>query len=207
MRLGKCILLGFGVVVGILAMLLGIILLPRILEGQGKCFETNNISDYGKITGNYDNDTPQRFIQSFFPKEIEAGFSNVTYHYKAKKLDSYAYEAYLEFEITDKEAFDTFIAETVEMDDCTAFVSDPSYCEYVIEDELLIFWDRDGKINPPIQYAKIGKVLFSEETHTIIFFAMGVYDGGGTSTDELNYFFNRFDIDPVEYAIALDASK
>jgi hypothetical protein len=50
-----------------------------------------------------------------------------------------------------------------------------------------------------IHYAEIGKVLFSEEEQRVIFFALGDYDGGGTDTAELGYFFTRFDIDEKEY--------
>ena len=33
-------------------------------------YETNNVADYGVITGNYDNKTPKEFIFSFFPAQI-----------------------------------------------------------------------------------------------------------------------------------------
>ena len=59
---------------------------------------------------------------------------------------------------------------------------------------------KEDKSKPPvIDNAKIGAVLFSDAEQRIIFFALGAYDGGGTSTDELNYFFDRFGINPWAY--------
>ena len=76
-------------------------------------FETNDIADYGIIKGNYDNERPKEFVFSFFPKTIEDYFSDVSYHYKAKKGDTYAYEVYLEFVIQDPQTYNAFIADVI----------------------------------------------------------------------------------------------
>lgn len=53
---------------------------------NAKVFVTDDINDYGKYIGNYDNDTPSDFINSFFPASISNSFTDVKYHYKAKNL-------------------------------------------------------------------------------------------------------------------------
>lgn len=169
-------------------------------------FYTTNISDYGKYVGNYDNDFPEEFINSFFPEKIEENFSNVKYSYKAQKGDSYAFEAYLEFKIENESEFQAFIDEHVGKN-VSDFSYDTNFKEYVIADELgLIVLDQktsnaDGFYH--IQCAKIGKILYSEKTQQIICIALGVYDGGMVTTDFLCNYFDRFDIEPYHYPTAI----
>lgn len=177
-------------------------------------YETNDIADYGVIEGNYDNERPKKFVSSFFPKIIEESFSDVIYHYKAKKGDTYAYEMYLEFAIQDTQTYEAFIDDVVGDNASEPFSFASDYQIYYVSNYLYlspaISISRDDKTKPPvvkedkskapfIENARIGAVLFSDAEQRIIFFALGVYDGGGTYTDELNYFFNRFDINPWEY--------
>lgn len=84
-----------------------------ILHRPAPVYETNDIADYGVIIGNYDNENPQEFVFSFFPERIEEYFSNVNYHYKAKKLDTFAYEIYLDFVIEDTQLYNTFISNVI----------------------------------------------------------------------------------------------
>ncbi len=177
-------------------------------------YETNDTTDYGVIKGNYDNERPKEFIFSFFPKTIEEYFSDVSYHYKAKKSDTYAYEMYVEFAIQDTQTYNAFIADVIGDNASELFYFDSSYQIYYVSNYLdlspasRISHDdkskqpvvKEDKSKPPvIENAKIGAVLFSDTEQRIIFFALGVYDGGGTSTDELNYFLNRFGVNPWEY--------
>ena len=128
-------------------------------------FYTTNISDYGKYVGNYDNDFPEEFINSFFPEKIEENFSNVKYSYKAQKGDSYAFEAYLEFKIENESEFQAFIDEHVGKN-VSDFSYDTNFKEYVIADELglVVLDQKTSKVDVfyHIQCAKIGKILYSE---------------------------------------------
>ena len=164
---------------------------------------TTDLDDYGKYTGNYDNDFPNEFITSFFPEKIEDNFSNVKYSYRARKGDTYAFEAYLEFQIDDPSEFQSFV-ENYAGGYSPDFHYDPSFKEYTIADIFeptsLSNESNSNETNCSIRYAKIGKILYSEETHTIIFVAIGVYDGGVVNTDFLCEYFNRFGIDPREYS-------
>lgn len=161
---------------------------------------TTDFNEYGNYIGNYNNEIPQEFINSFFPDAIEDNYTNVRYEYRAQKNDTYAYEAYLEFEITDSTEFQAFITKHIG-NNASDFPFDPSFKEYVISDKMGIrkYPDDSGLPGYSIQEAKIGKILYSEETQRIIFVAIGVYDGGFVSTDFLCNYFNRFHIDPAQH--------
>ena len=169
-----------------------------MLHRPAPIYETNDIADYGVVKGNYDNKRPEKFVSSFFPEKIEEYFSDVTYHYKAKKGDTLAFEMYLEFVIQDTEEFNNFIANTVGDDICESFYYDPSYQVYYLSNYYHL-GNHDEDRPPTIGYASVGLVLFSEEKQQIIFFAHGMYDGDGATVDEFNYFFNKFAIDPLEF--------
>lgn len=176
-----------------------------------RIYETTIIEDYGRYIGNYDNDTPHSFITSFFPAEIDDSFSDVEYSYKAKKLDSYSYEAYLEFSIPDSELFYAYAEDLIETHGNPAiFAYDNTFEEfnisnvYGIASNAEVTGNSAEKVTENSTYrileAQIGKILISRASQRIIYVAIGLYDGGGTNTSELCYFFNKFDIDPCEYA-------
>ncbi len=176
-----------------ICMLLCMLLLIRD-AAYPRQFYTTNISDYGMYVGNYDNDFPEEFISSFFPEEIEENFFNVKYSYKAQKGDSYAFEAYLEFQIVNKEEFQSYISDKIG-NSAVNFKYDSDFKEYVLSDDFQLN-DEGSK---SIRGAKIGKILYSEKDQRIIYVAIGVYDGGMVTTDFLCKYFDRFAIDPIKY--------
>lgn len=163
-------------------------------------YETTDIAEYGKITGNRDNETPKEFVDSFFPQKIEDYFSDVTYHYTATKNDSHAYECYLEFAIEDPEIFSSFIEANIDKDKTTVFRYDESFREYSITNQFsLELRTQKEDDSYAILYAVVGKILYSEQDQRVVFWALGMWDGGGTTTKQLGTFFSRFDIDVVDY--------
>lgn len=171
-----------------------------------KYTETTDIADYGTYTGTYADSFTQAYIDSFFPEQISTSFTSVKYSYKAKEFDTYAFEAYLEFTIEDVTEFNNFIQSIASADEWKPFPFDEGFMEYNIENVLDISV-RDPEEFPyhPIECAKIRKILCSTETQTVIYVAIGVYDGGGVGTDYLCVFFERFGIDPVEYEQTADS--
>lgn len=172
--------------------------------------ETTNIEDYGNYSGTGFDSFTRQYISSFFPEAIDASFSNVGYSYKAENLDTYGFEAYLEFTIEDKQQFNEYVAALAGMGEWAEFPFDPGFMECRIEDVLWLddeVEDQESIYHHQIMRAKIRKILYSPETQTIIYVALGVYDGGGVGTNYLNTFFNRFDLDPLEYAHSTDQSK
>ena len=172
-------------------LMFGILIRDAVFPRQ---YITTDINDYGKYVGNYDNDFAQEFIPSFFPKEIDDTFADVKYSYRAQKGDSYAFEAYLEFKIEDVEKFKAYIGDEI-CGKSVEFKYDSDFKEYIVSDEF----QPTGSERNGIRYAKIGKILYSEANQRIIYVAMGVYDGGGVTTDFLCEYFNRFNINPATY--------
>lgn len=161
--------------------------------------QTNQIADYSNITGNYNNEAPKEFIFRFFPETIEDSFSDVTYHYFARKFDAYGYEVYLEFTIEDPQEFWEFLADHVPADETRPFSYDEAFTEYTISN---ILWSSPWEAYPgdrSIESAEIGRILVCEEEQRFIFSAIGVHDGGATRASDLSYFTNRFGIDWVDY--------
>ena len=187
------------------ALVIGLVLIVFIWSVVPRQYVTTDLADYGNYVGNYDNQSVQKFITSFFPKEIQENFFNVTYSYRAQKNDAYAFEAYLEFTIENVREYEEFIEQNTSGLENKEFYYDESYTEYVISDEFYPTNDTEENNNPQenadihIQSAKIGKILCSKEDQRIIYIALGVYDGGISTTDFLSVYFNRFHINPREY--------
>ena len=192
----------------VVVLVLVLSLFHYFLNRPAPVYETNDVADYGIVKGNYDNECPQRYISSFFPEKIEEYFSDVTYHYKAKKLDTYAFEMYLDFEIQDTDKYASFISNishVIGNEISETFFFDSAYQAYYISNYVTIYESIDENRPPYIDNALIGLVLFSEEEQRVIFFALGTYDGGGTDSKELGFFFERFEIDPLEYQEQADS--
>ncbi len=186
------VLLVLGVTIGIFA---------HVLFGV---YETNDPRNYLKIVGNYSNEEPQEFVSSFFPAAIEESFSDVEYHYKAIRGDTYAYEAYLEFVIEDKDKYNSLILSIVDKQASNVFPYDSSFCEHTIAHEYEIWKSSSSNKSTNDLYvlerAKVGKILFSDAEQRLIFVAIGMFDGGGARTKELGYFLERFNIEPKDLA-------
>lgn len=169
---------------------------------SGTTYETNDVAQYGKIKGNFVNDEPKNLIFSFFPEEIDDPFTDITYHYKAKKGDAYAYECYLEFVIEDAESFAEFLDRNVDQEKATVFKYDKEYMDYTISNIFSMDEKHQSALGGySIGYAKCGKILYSIEEQRLIYFSLGVYDGGGTDTTELCYLFSKFNIDVTQYQL------
>ena len=194
-KYGKWLIILSFVIILLLAIVLGMIHRTT----RTGVYETTDVAEYKKIAGNEDNATPQAFVNSFFPEKIESSFTNVVYHYTALENASHAYECYLEFTIEDSELFSSFIDKTIQRENTTDFQYDNTFQEYSIRNQFDLSMTRQTSNGTyPIQYAVVGKILFSEQDQRVIFWALGVWDGG-ENTNQLNTFFSRFDIDAYDY--------
>ena len=159
----------------------------------GEIYQTTDIKDYGNFIGTYDKNVKE-YILAYFPDEIQDNFEIIKYSYKAIKGDSISCEAYLEFSIDDEEEFDLYVSQMTNETDTTVFEYDSSFREYVIEDSMHLSPDKTQ-----IDSARIRKVLYSDETNTMIFVYIVVHDGGYTRADSYNEYFSRFGIDRFEH--------
>lgn len=175
-------------------------------------YSTTDISEYGVYIGNVNNTFPDEFINSFFPGNISDSFDDIQYSYRAEDQDTYGFEAYLEFIIEDPYEFEAYISSITEFGEWNTFLFDSSFMECNISNDLSIDtqpiseYTKEDSINVySIDHAKIGKILYSVSEQRVIYIAIGVFDGGAATTGFLCYFFDRFNIDPIEYVQIADS--
>lgn len=182
------------------------------LSGNGY-YETQSLEDYGKYIYTYGvNNYTQEYIERFFPDQIPADFQNVQYRYHSNSVDSYAFEAYLEFTLKDDASFASYVQSITQNKDLVekTFYFDDTYLEFTLIDKDTGFsYDHiqlgdcynheSGETYYQIHYADIAKILVKPSERRVIYIALALHDGGGTDTGFLNTYFNRFGIDPKEY--------
>ena len=187
--IGVCI---FIVILGI-ALIVGAFLFPV----NPRQHVTSDIEHYGHYTGNVDNQYAKEYIEEIFPEKIEEYFTDITYSYRAQNYANYAFEAYLEFTIEDKNTYEDYTNAITDGLVGQPFRYDSSYMEYTLDDELTVY--PNDKEACEIDCAWIRKVLCNPDEHRVIFVALAAWDAWEARTDFFCVYFNRFDIDPTEY--------
>ena len=202
------------VICSIVGLTIGVIAIIFTIQGLGDLFRPmdrysiDSIDEYGIFEGNYDTGAVEEQFFNLFPSKIEENFSDVTYSFRAigwfDPKGHYAYEAYLEFKVENREDFLNLVSKYTYGAEAKEFYYDNTYTEYSFADDLKIFVtgrSEDGKYRPSdvcFDIAKCMKVLVSENEQKIIFWALRVC-GFSISYDFANVFFYRFQIDPFEY--------
>jgi len=206
-KLIKCLQILVVALIGILLLsILGIAAINAIPTD----YETTDIGEYGNYVGVAEK-VQGEFMDRFFPEAILPEFENVQYQFRSRTVDTYGFEAYLEFTFRDADDFEAFIQNNTAGMRKGQFYFNDSYQEYVlvnedtgnIYDSILLsddsYSDEAGTVHYYINYAGIAKILANPSELRVIYIAVAVFDGGGTDTGFLNAFFSRFDIDPKEY--------
>lgn len=159
---------------------------------------TTDINKYGK----YDNCVGESEI-NFFPELNKDIMSNFKYSYNVDCFIDCAHEIYLEFTIEDEAEFTNFIEEnknsiTQSHKDVVTqkFKYDEAYTEVVIEDLIKARHYDDGEL--AISFAYIKKMIYCEETNSIIFVNLYVVDYWKF---ENSTYIERFDINPQELSL------
>ena len=171
--------------------------------------EITDISSYGVYPGTNSPSFTKDYINSIFPEKIDPLFEVMEYSYKAENNDSYGFEAFLKFHITDPDMFLPYVDSLAPPEAWKEFPFSEEYLEYSVENMIDISpYQSQSTSKPnsyPIEYARIRKILYSPTSQTVIFFALGVYDGGGVNTGYFCSFFEHFSIDPIVYEQTSDA--
>ena len=154
---------------------------------------TTDINKYGK----YDNCVSEDET-NFFPALNEDKMSNFKYSYNVDCIIDCAHEIYLEFTIENETEFTNFINENT--NNITRnnqnvvtqkFKYDETYTEVVIEDLINTRQNDEGKL--VIDYAYVKKMLYSEESNSIIFVNLYVIDYWEFKNST---YIQKFDINP-----------
>lgn len=181
------------------AVIFVVILCYLLLRPSPEWFIVTDVESYGVIDGNNDNARAEEAFSAIFPAKIEDSFQDVTYSYKAINIDSCDFEMYLEFSLEDSETFLEYVNKIAPAEEWKPFAYDETYLEYTYSD----WYDADPGLSEEyfrIGCAYIAKVLIHPNEQRVITVALGVLDGGGAKTDYFTCFFDRFNIDPLEYA-------
>ena len=157
--------------------------------------QTTDIKRYGK----YDSCVGEGETD-FFPELNEDIMSNVKYSYSVDCFIDCAHEIYLEFTIEDEAEFTDFINENKNSITTNnpnvvmqKFKYDEAYTELVIEDVINTRYNDEGTL--VIDYAYVRKMIYNEESKSIIFVNLYVIDYWEI---ENSRYIERFDIDPQE---------
>lgn len=166
---------------------------PYMVRGEGKYVKTTDISGY------LDTRLPQ-WVSELLPDQISTSFEDISYYLNAEQNIDRGFSLHLEFTIPDTAAFDTYTENLCPAEEWERASYDREYLEHNFYNVLRLAESEDGNpTNYNIRWAKIGKVLISEEEQRIIFYFLGVTDNTYADTDELGDFFDRFSIDPKDY--------
>ena len=173
-------------------------------------YTTSDPGDYGNYQGVLEQ-YQQEYMGRFFPEAIAPEFADVQYHFSSRTVDTYGFEAYLEFTFSDADAMEAYLSQHTAGMIRGTFYFDEAFQEYVLTnadtgyqyDHITLnptpHTDADGQTYYYIDHADIAKILVHPQQMRVIYVAIAVFDGGGTDTNLLNTFFTRFQIDPKAY--------
>lgn len=173
-------------------------------------YETLELENYGNYIG-VEEKWQREYITRFFPETLLPEFENIQYTFHSRTVDTYGFEAYLEFTFADTATFDDYVEQNTRGMKLGTFYLDNAYQEYVLQndqgtyqyDHLSLsnssFKDESGVTHYYIDFADVAKILVDRSNNRMIYIVIAVFDGGGTDTELLDAFFTRFDIAPLEY--------
>ena len=158
-------------------------------------FAKSSTTDIGKY-GRYDRCVGDHET-CFFPELDERIMSDFGYSYKADCIIDCAHEIFLEFIIESEDEFAYFVKEHTDSikkqnNDAQVrqFEYDKSFTEVVIEDIVSTRYSEEGAL--VIDFAYVRKLLYNEETNSIVFVNLYVIDYWEL---ENSAYISRFNID------------
>ena len=173
-------------------------------------YTTSDPGDYGNYRGVLEQYQAE-YMGRFFPESLAPEFQDVQYHFSSRTVDTYGFEAYLEFTFSDADAMEAYLNRHTAGMTRGTFYFDEAFQEYVLTnadtgyqyDHITLnptpHTDADGQTYYYINHADIAKILVNPQQMRVIYVVIAVFDGGGTDTSLLNTFFTRFRIDPMAY--------
>ena len=194
-----------------LVLLICILFMLTACSYSPRITETNDISDYGVLrgTGTIKSDhLAEKEFFALFPASISPFFEDVHYHYKAIDDYTFAFEASLEFTISDWDSFCSYIDSIAPMAEFDVFPYADGYFEYLPQENYLGLSVPDSKKTDEgerssyyrIDEAKISRILIQPSEQKVLFILLSVKEDHWTKTTDLDDFFSRFSIDPKEFA-------
>ena len=137
-----------------------------------------------------------------FPDKIEDFFADPMYSFSLSKLDS-ASEVWLEFNIEDTEQYWTYKKTILLENEASPFKYDVTFDEWALEDTIYTGGDNEEYL----ELATMLKVLFHDETQTVIYIALLIEGPMIYHLPEEFIYFERFSIDITDYPRLYQDSK
>lgn len=203
-------------VIGVMLLLIAVVGLFILIDyldsgGYPYHYETCSLEDYGVYQGKSE-EYMSDYINRFFPEKILDDYQDVRFVFRSANIDTYSFEAYLEFTFDSADAFNAHVLDATEGMIPGTFAFDEDFQEYVvynsdtgyIHDHIQLnreYLEEDGTVSYQIGSARIAKILVNPDENRVIYIALALHDGGGTDTSFLRSYFERFDIDPKEYEL------
>lgn len=156
-----------------------------------KIYETTDLEKYGEYPVTRYGYEAAPHAQAVMPEKIEDFFSVREYTYKMCHEPA-MHEAYLEVVIADEAQYQAYIADIIGENETKPFRHDNSFEEYVICEKIWI------QPHPTVGASQIQKILFSDDTNTIIFLSLHVPHNDAPLEAEVFTYFTRFSIDISE---------
>lgn len=156
-----------------------------------KLYETTDIDQYGDFyPGVYGYD-PTPCTDRVMPERIEPFFRVVRYSYRICHTPD-MHEAYLEIVIEDEAQYDEYVSVITQGEALTEFSHDPSFRQYVIEEDISVSHFDDKHL---VTKSRVLKILVCDETNTVVFVSLDVPKSDMPLESEFFYYFERFNID------------
>ena len=187
-RRNKSLLFLFAVACGIVLMFA--LLLYAIQNGV---YKTTDVSLY-RVYPKFNSKAIATLADRLFPSELEEYYENVTYYFTLNHWGG-GDEIWLEFHIADPDEYRSHKTETLEGNETKPFHYDASFEEYAVEDTVY----SGGENGEYIELATVLKVLFQDETQTVIYCAYLVQGPMLYSVTSDYVYFTRFCIDPSDF--------
>lgn len=199
-----------GILLLAVLLLCGTLLALSIFGAESIDYTTSNSGDYGHYQGVLEQYQAE-YMGRFFPEALAPEFQDVQYHFSSRTVDTYGFEAFLEFTFSDADTMEAYLSQHTAGMTRGTFYFDNAFQEYVLTnadtgyqyDHITLnptpHTDADGLTYYYINHADIAKILVNPQQLRVIYVVIAVFDGGGTDTSLLNTFFTRFQIDPKAY--------
>ena len=156
-------------------------------------YKTTDVSLY-KVYPKFNSKDIATLADRLFPSELEEYYENVTYSFTLNHWGG-GDEIWLEFHIADSDKYRSHKTETLEGNETKPFLYDPSFEEYAVEDTVY----SGGENGEYIELATVLKVLFQDETQTVIYCAYLLQGPMLYSSPSDYVYFTRFSIDPSDF--------
>lgn len=174
-----------------------VLFIKMLFDGDTwKVYEKTNLAEYGEyIPLKYDGYMTEN-IDEIMPSKIEEFFTVQKYSYRMCHDPAFQ-EVYLEVVIEDEALYRAYVSDIMAERDTNVFYYDSSFSEVVLTEDYVTVTMRGNpnERSSYVDYGTIQKIMFCDQTNTVIFLSLDVPDSYFATIPSDLYYFERFSID------------